>query len=295
MFRARRSALYIALLGLGLAAGTASAVCPTGTRAVSTYINGYKCTTCVATGSEVVDVTVEPFEGPEGSEFQPAGPPLTNAVLNVNLKGTDTPTSGPLITLLPNTFVLPKTVAPSNAPKPKQLKCDEVFQDDDDADDGHVHTKKVPCELVSSGEPPNLDPPTNTLTSPEDTPMKCDRKGVCTAKVEILPTGFTCEDTGGDALDFTAKPSGADTFIIQVYIDGDTCVGEGCSVSLTTIFGCYALAGNKYSCEATTNTLVPNLCSSGSGYEGIDNNGNPTGRTYCPISERPPGDLYCSI
>jgi len=190
----------------------------------------------------------------------------------------------------------------SNAPKPKQLKCDEVFQDDDDADDGHVHRRKVPCELVSSGVEPNLSPdPVDGIDSfPPDAPMKCNNKGVCTAKVEILPTGFTCDDNGGgDALDFTAKPSGDQTFIIQVDVNGAACGGNDClGESVTAIFGCYALVGNKYSCEATTNALDA-TCGSGSGapagYPGIDNNGNPTGRVYCPNGGLPPGDLYCAI
>ncbi len=215
MLNARRSALYIAIIGLGFAAADASAACPAGTRAVSTYTAGYKTTVCVKTGSEIVDVTVEPLaiDGPEG--------PLTNATVQVSMTGSS-PTGDPpgmididLFQTQTNNngnrygWYKPKPPKPPKPPKSKQCVVSIPDNNDCDDDGNYLRKRKAQCIVVGDANSPPLlsdgDGRVDTLTSPEKD-MRCNLgKAKCETNVEILPTGLTCDDTGTEAIDFTAQ------------------------------------------------------------------------------------------
>lgn len=291
MFNARKSALYLAMVGLAFAAGEASAVCTPSAR-----VNGILVCMNGKPGSLICDTEaqVDPQCGLTESCGFGSSPFTSQTQLTSACSYTGAAVNGviypPIVTF--NRF---------NTLRAIQARNVSVGDDDEDdfGDDGNKH-KKIKCKngVIKGTKPPvpctkyRTDGSTDALFDgsgnsvselPPDSvppvPMTCKNNGVCKATEEILPTGLFCAN-GGPAIDFT--PLRASSFIVAVTIEEGT---DG--PSATAHFGCLGSQGNQYSCEAIDNfSSAP--CDGGEGGFGHD-----TGKLYCQTGDLPEGRLIC--
>ncbi len=268
MFNAKRSALYIAIIGMALASGEASAACSPSARVggVLVCMNGkpgsFICDTQVV--ADPVCIT----EGGEGCDFGNSAFTKQTTDLTSACSYTGAAVDGdiyPLNTTLLNRFrVIPAKATPDNDQRngPKKYKCVNGFL---------VGTgRRIPCTTdTTNGDDPALFFDSGQ-TSPveglggDSVPMTCDKKGVCTATQEILPTNLYCSG-GRQALDFT--PLDGSSFIVTVDVEQGS---EGPFAEAH--FGCLGSQGNQYSCEALDDFGFPEDCDGAEGGFGHDSN-----------------------
>ncbi len=297
MFNAKRSALYIAIIGVALAAGEASGACSPSAR-----VNGVLVCMNGKPGSLICDtqVQVDPVCITEGGEMCDFGTsPFNNGTnLTSACSYTGAAVDGQIFPPPPITF---NTVNPLRAIPAKVTQFNNDDDEDDWGDDGNKH-KKIKCKngFIKGSKPPVpctkfktdgtddvlFDSGDNSVSElpPGSVPpvdMTCKNNGVCKATEEILPTGLFCGN-GGPAIDFT--PLRASSFIVRVDVQEDS---EG--PSATAHFGCVGSQGNQYSCEALDFFGFQPGCD-----EGVDGGeGHDSGKVYCQTGELPAGRLIC--
>ncbi len=242
MFSPTRTALYVAIGAMALAANEANAGCK--------LIGGtYVCASWI-TGSEICQVVYD---------TQTTNPNPANVSIECSVEGAIvTPTEGGGVfvcttgQLPPGTLTcgpgLSATTSSSlssfsmtaAATTGTGIAKNECKHGNDVGADGHTD---LSCFDSSLGIFP---PPPPGGLSAFATDIKCDQQGICTGSAEVNPpAGSTCNANGGPVINFTA-----DQFVGTV----DACSGESCR----TLSQLCTRNGEKYDC---TTIPPPSSCS----------------------------------
>lgn len=255
MFNARRTALYVALGAMGLAAGGANAGCryipnPPGSLVCASWISGSEICDILLTGINTPDPAVELtsatcnvtgfnfFDGAEGSLnssgiFCASGdlPPGNLVCGSKPKKNAPTETTTTLVT--PFTIGGPAPTGTGKGP------CKHVNDPTPGNAYGHFNHDCVPDIIFPSG----YTGPFDTFSADATGSIECTGAGntlKCTASAEIVPPAGSMCQNGGTVLDFTATQ-------MLAYVDFCvlTSTGEQCG----TIFDACTLQGDgTYNC-----------------------------------------------
>jgi|KBSMisStaDraftv2_1062788.scaffolds.fasta_scaffold90734_2 hypothetical protein len=241
MFSPTRTALYVAICAMGLAATEASAGCK--------IISGTKVCAAWITGSEICSVAIDSAAAGIGTSgltatcsVRGAGissePPPDFFCDDSQLTGAQTCEGSTDAAALAgvNTSSSSSNGWHGTNPARQGPKCNH---------DKFDPNKNPQCVTGS----PDLS---GTLQSPIDFPLTCDKKGICTGTAEVgVPDGSFCSN-GQDLVDFTA-----DQFIGIVEFDGP----EGGVV----LFQHCTLdnGGHNYTCTDITNDVDQASCGFG--------------------------------
>lgn len=236
MFSPRRTALYLAIGAMALAAGEASAGCKSisGSLVCATWIKGSEICDITSTGGpELVSATctitgVNIVDGGEGDIYCASGalPP-----------GECTPGESEGLTSFSSSAKVggsSKFKAEKKKPK-KPKKCKPKHHG---KHDGKHHGHDDSCvDLEVPGDSPFL----TEVASPPECEETSIGSGIfdCTATAEIFPPeGSTCSN-GEPAADFTAS---------EMLAIVEACVDNGDGVDCDTIYDYCTLTGNTYDC-----------------------------------------------
>jgi len=240
MFSPTRTALYVAICAMGLAATEASAGCK--------IISGTKVCAAWITGSEICQVAIDSAA---------AGIGTSGLTATCTVHGVGTPEEGPTFTCDDDALTGAQTCEGSTdavtlASANSSNNGGNGWHGTNPARQGPKCThdkfdpKKNPQCVTGT---PNLGG--GTLESPPIT-LVCDKKGICTGTGEVgVPDGATCSN-GQTLVDFTA-----DEFIGVVEFDGpegSILLFEHCTLDN---------GGHNYTCTDITNNVDEGTCGFG--------------------------------
>jgi len=308
MFNARRSALYLAIIGAGFMAGEASAiVCVPPQVKTASKVAGYVVYTCNIVGSDDITAAISPFDG---GEFNPPGPALVNPVMvQASVQGAVYPS----FEFLAPSFAL-SSLANTNSKKPKPPKNASCFvylptdaDDDHDGKKDEVKKVKVPCP-----DPQPFDPENQSLTDSNGDPVdtlfsttvKANCKGTGLGQECVTTLKVTSVDANGASLGCPVPPNppgskAVNATPIPPFVQIVTATDKN-GVTVSGYQGCYGFLtgdeftpGSLYACEGIDSlTLDEFNCGSG-GYIGFGT--GPEFNAYCTTpGVLPDLVLYCS-